>query len=174
MSARYSVSLLDNLSIAEWSNYLAVQAEVAATLTGLVFVAVSINLSRVLSVPGVSGRAAESLMQLFSVVIVSSNMLVPGEPDGIRAAWLLVAGAALWLAQTTIQIRYARSKTGHPKFWLFTRVAQTQVTSVPFCVAGVLLFYGSPAGMQWLSRGFTFSLVSGVLSAWVLLVEILR
>ena len=113
-------------------------------------------------------------MQLFSVVIVSANMLVPGQAAGFAGVWLFCAGAALWLMQTTIQIRYARSKSGHPKFWLFTRVTQTQVTSIPYCVAGVLLFYGSPAGMLWLSRGFTFSLGSGVVSAWVLLVEILR
>jgi hypothetical protein len=43
---------LDTISIADWTNYLAAQAEVAATLTGLIFAAVSINLSRVLSIPG--------------------------------------------------------------------------------------------------------------------------
>ena len=31
-----------------------------------------------------------------------------------------------------------------------------------------------PAGLYWLVPGFTFSFVAGVVSAWALLVEILR
>ena len=37
--------------IAEWANFFAVEAESAATLTGLVIVAVSINLGRIIETP---------------------------------------------------------------------------------------------------------------------------
>jgi hypothetical protein len=49
--------------ISEWNTLLSVRAGAAATLTGLVFVAVSINLSKILTFPGLPGRAAESLLQ---------------------------------------------------------------------------------------------------------------
>jgi modulator of FtsH protease len=49
--------------IAEWSTLLAVEAGAAATLTGLVFVAVSMNAAKIMAFPGLPGRAAESLMQ---------------------------------------------------------------------------------------------------------------
>lgn len=157
-----------------WSNYLAVQAGAAATLTGLVFVSVSINLSRILSIPGLPGQAAESLLQLFGVVVISTTALIPRQSPVALGIEFLALGFTLWLAQTVLQVRYLTSKTGHPRMWGVTRIVQTQFANVPFCVAGILLLRGSPAGLYWLAAGLVFSLIAGVASAWVLLVEILR
>jgi hypothetical protein len=87
---------------------------------------------------------------------------------------ILVVGVLLWLVQTTLQIRYLRSKTDHPRYWAVTRIIQTQFANIPFCIAGILLLCGSEAGLYWLAPGFILSLVAGVASAWVLLIEILR
>ena len=159
--------------IADWSNFLTAQAGAAATLTGLVFVAVSRNLSRVLSIPGLTGRAAESLAHLFGVLIASTCALIP-QPTVALGTEILVTGSFLWLFQTALQIGYARSKTAHPRYWLFTRTIQTQCATIPICISGILLLRGSLAGLYWLALGFIFSLISGVVSAWVLLVEIMR
>ncbi len=40
--------------------------------------------------------------------------------------------------------------------------------------AGVLLLFGDEDGLYWLVPGFGLSFVAGTISAWVLLVEILR
>ncbi len=80
----------------------------------------------------------------------------------------------LWLLQTTIQIRYVRLRTGNPRSWLVIRIVQTQIITLPFIVAGVLLVQGSQSGIYWLVPGFLLCLISGVIEAWVLLVEILR
>jgi hypothetical protein len=165
---------LTTSSIADWSGYLAAQAGAAATLTGLVFVAVSINLSRVLSIPGLTGRAAESLMQLFGALLVSSCGLIPHQTTGALGTEVLILGSGLWLIQSALQVRYMTSKTGHPRAWVITRIVQTQFASVPFCISAVLLLRGSPGGLYWLAPGLMFSLVAGVSNAWVLLVEILR
>jgi len=159
---------------ADWTTYLSAQAGAAATLTGLVFVAVSINLSRVLSIPGLTGRAAESLIQLFGVLIVSTTVLIPHQPVTALGTEILILGSALWLFQTVLQIRYMAGSTGQPRYWLITRMVQTQFASIPFCVSGILLLRGSSAGLYWLAPGFIFSFVAGGMSAWVLLVEILR
>lgn len=161
-------------SILGWNTYLSVLAGVAATLTGLVFVAVSINLPRVLSIPGLTGRAAESLLQMFGVVVISTTVLIPLQAPIALGAEVLALGGALWLAQTVVQVRYVVRKTGHPRYWAITRIVQTQFASAPFCIAGVLLLLGSPAGLYWLAPGCILSLVAGLLNAWVLLVEILR
>jgi hypothetical protein len=47
-------------------------------------------------------------------------------------------------------------------------------SSLPFLVAGILLLYGSEAGLYWIAAGIIISLAAGVWHAWVLLVEILR
>lgn len=165
---------MDAISIAGWSNYLSVLAGAAATLTGLVFVAVSINLSRILTVPGLTGRAAESMMQLFGVVVISTTALIPLQTPVALGIEILAVGSVLWLVQTVLQLRYLTSKTGHPRRWAITRMVQTQFANIPFCISGILLLRCSPAGLYWLAPGFIFSLVGGVLNAWILLVEILR
>ncbi len=147
---------MDAASISAWSNYFSAMAEVAATLTGLVFVAVSINLSRILTIPGLPGRAAESILHLMGAVIIATTALIPQQQ------------------QRTPGSRYLRSKTGHPRQWAVTRIVQTQFATAPFLISGVLLLRLSPAGLYWLAPGFVFSLLAGVANAWVLLVEILR
>jgi modulator of FtsH protease len=165
---------LDIVSTNDWSTYLSAQASASASLTGLVFVAVSINLTRVISVPGLVGRAAESIIQLFGVFIFSTVALVPGQSVGTLGVGILALASVFWSLQTFLQAVYTGRRAGHPMLWLISRVIQTQLSSIPFFVSGILLMRGSSAGLYWLVPGFIFTLLSGVLNAWVLLVEILR
>ena len=165
---------LTSIPIADWSNYLAVQASVSATLTGLVFVAVSINLSRVLAIAGLPGRAAESLLHFLGALLLSMTALIPSQTAVMLGTEVIALASVLWLLQTMIQIRYIRMRTGNPRSWLLIRIVQTQAVTLPFIAAGVLLAQGSQSGIYWLVPGFLLSLISGVIEAWVLLVEILR
>jgi len=158
----------------EWSTLLAVQAGAAATLTGLVFVAVSINLSKIMAVHGLSGRAAESIFQLLQVFFIATAGLIPHQSDWAFGVELLVISTALWMAQLTAQLRYLSKRAGHPWSWFVTRALATQLATIPFWVAGIELLVGMPGGTYWLVPGFVFSFAAGVLSAWVLLIEILR
>jgi hypothetical protein len=135
---------------------------------------VSIDLSDSRSVPGLTGRAAESIIQLFGSVIIATNALIPRQPPVVLGAEILGIGLVLWIFQTVSQVQYLASKTGHPRFWGVVRMLQTLCANAPFCVAGILLLSESPAGLYWLAPGFIFSLFAGVANAWVLLVEILR
>jgi hypothetical protein len=160
--------------IAEWNTYLAVQAGAAATLTGLVFVAVSLNVKPILSNTGLPSRAAESLFQLLSVFFIASLALVPGQSPRILGLEVFFIGLASWTAQVTGQIRYLFNRSGHPLTWLTYRALGGQFATLPYCVAGVEIFIGSPGTLYWLAFGFTASFVAALFSAWVLLVEILR
>jgi hypothetical protein len=64
----------------QWHDFLLALAETAGVLTGLVFVAVSINLQEIVSEPGsgLPGRAAEALLLLIGVLTASVSLLVPG------------------------------------------------------------------------------------------------
>ncbi|MGA2713019.1 MAG: hypothetical protein ABSG41_07910 [Bryobacteraceae bacterium] len=158
----------------DWNTLLALEAGAAATLIGLVFVAVSINLDRVLAYPGLPGRAAESVLQLLEVFLISTVALVPGQPERILAVEFLVIGVFFWVAPITTQIRYLMLKADHPRWWIVLRTMLSQLATVPFCVAGIALLMGAPGALYWLVPGFVFSFVSGVVSSWVLLVEIRR
>jgi len=161
-------------SIAEWNTLLAVQAGAAATLTGLVFVAVSINLNRIMTFPGLPGRAGESILQFMEVFLISTVALIPRQPEQLLAVEFLVIGVVSWVAQVIGQIRYLRQRTGQPWSWFIHRAVLSQFATIPFLVAGITLLWGVPGALYWLVPGFIFSFVAGVVSAWVLLVEILR
>ena len=165
---------MNHASIAEWNTLLSVEAGAAATLTGLVFVALSINLSRILAVPGLSGRGAESIMQFLQVFFISTVALIPRQPERIFAIEVLVIAAVSWVAQMTVQIRYLKVRTGHPWSWFVNRAVMSQFATIPFGVAGITLLLGLPGAIDWLVPGFIFSFLAGIVSAWVLLVEILR
>ncbi len=163
-----------HLPIADWSTYLTVQAGAAATLTGLVFVAVSLNVSRILSNAGLPSRAAESLVQLLGIFFISSIALVPRQSARLLGTEVLLIGFVSWLVQVTGQIRYMFNRSGHPLTWLTWRALLTQIATLPFCIAGVEIFIGSPGSLYWLVLGFIASFIAALFSAWVLLVEILR
>jgi hypothetical protein len=165
---------LSYASIAEWNTLLAVEAGAAATLTGLVFVAFSINQSKIMAFPGLPGRAAESILQFLQVFLVSTFALIPRQPERILAIEFLTTGVVFWIAQVVLQLLYLKVRTGHPWLWLVHRAILSQFATVPFCVAGIALLVGARGAIYWLVPGFAFSFVAGGVSAWVLLVEILR
>ncbi len=161
-------------SISEWNTLLAVQAGAAATLTGLVFVAFSINQSKIMEYPGLPGRAMESLLQFLEVFLVATVALVPKQSAETLAVELLVIGTIVWAAVIVEQIRYLILRTGHPRWWFLHRAILSEFAAVPFLVAGIRLLLGAPDALYWLVPGFVFSFLAGIVSAWVLLVEILR
>jgi len=167
-------ALMVTPSIAEWSTLLSVEAETAATLTGLVFVGVSINLDRIMEYPGLSGRAAESILQFLEVFLISMMALIPGQPERALAIELLGTGVLFWVLQITVQVGYLRLRAGHPLWWFVLRAALSQCATVPFWVAGIALLAGLPGALYWLMPGFVFSFAAGIVGAWVLLVEVRR
>jgi modulator of FtsH protease len=158
----------------EWSNFLVAEAGAAAALTGLIFVAVSINLAKILEYPGVAMRAGEAVLLLLGVLLVSSVALVPDQSDKTLGMELFVIGAGLWATVTTTHFRFRFGQVEYRWWWFATRVIFCQLGTVPFWFAGLSLIFGWRGAMYWLLPGCVFSLVAGVYSAWVLLIEIMR
>jgi hypothetical protein len=159
--------------IAEWANFFAVEAESAATLTGLVIVAVSINLARIIETQGLPGRAAETLSMLFSIVLAGTFGLVPGQSEPALGGELLGTAMVLWLAVVTIEARTGRGP-GEPRWSKPVRIAIAHLASLPMAVAGASLIAGTGGGLYWLLPGVICCLVGSMFNAWVLLVEIVR
>src|SRR5580704_17716086 len=98
-------------TLADWQTLFAVQAGAAATLTGLVFVAVSINLPRILETPGLPGRAAESMLQFLQVFFASSAVLMPRQSLIALGCEIVGVTTLAWWGQLVSQIRYARMRS---------------------------------------------------------------
>jgi hypothetical protein len=161
-------------SPADWEGLFLAGAGASAALAGLLFVAVSINLTRILQVPGRPGRAGEAIVLLVAVLVVAMLGLVPGQSPTALGAELLGAGLVVWLILVVTHVRAVRERVGPSPGTLAGRVVLAQLAVLPFPVAGVSLLLGAGGGLYWLVPGVVLCLVVAVLDAWVLLVEILR
>lgn len=156
---------------AGWSDYLVASAGATAALTGLVFVAISINLARVMELPGVPVRAGRTLVVLINALLVSLLALAPDPSDAELGIPLLGLGLAGW-AVATIQTRLEMAASHHEH--QLANAILVQAATLSFVVAGVSVWAGAGGGLTWLLVGVLLSLVAGLANAWVLLVEILR
>jgi hypothetical protein len=155
-----------------WENFFVAEAGASAALAGLVFVAVSINLTRILAYPHLPGRAAEALTVLLSVLVIATWGLVPNQSAlCLGLEWL---GTGLTVIVMTTAIQWGARKHQHPKSRPLWRVATNQLPASMFALGGVFLLVGCKTGLCWLVAGTLLSFVGGVLNAWVLLVEIQR
>jgi hypothetical protein len=155
-----------------WSNFLVGELGAAAALTGLLFVAVSINLSRILQFSHLPARAAEALLALTSVMFVTTFALVPRQSATAYGVEIGATGLLMWSIHTVSLIRSRKLDRQYVGF--VVRFAVNQLPPLPFVVSGVLLIAGRSTGVYWIVPGVLLSFAAGVFGAWVLLVEIQR
>ena len=136
--------------------------------------AVSINLARILSTPGLPGRAFDALLQLLQVFFIASFALVPRQSAELLAIEILVIAVLSLIGQIVSQSRYARARLDHPRSWLVSRIVFSLAATLPLCACGLMLLLGSPAWTGALLVGTVLSFIAAVMGAWVLLIEILR
>ena len=159
-----------------WFNFFASSAEVMATLIGFLFVAISINLARILDIAHMPDRAACGVTPLAGIMVISMLALIPGQSLRAFGIEVLAAGRPHRRRRgaDACTFRTLPHYRGQPPSWLWSLVILSQGQNLPLAVAGVLMVLGLPAGAGWMVPAVIFSVVAGVLNAWVLLVEILR
>ena len=155
-----------------WSDFLVAQAGASAALTGLVIVAISINLKEIVGNRLLSSRAAETIGLLGGVLIVSTLVLVPGQPRQVLGAELV--GVAMGVGGLAALILYRIRSLYHEAERRWLRYTLNFGAALPILAAGVSLIEGTGGGLYWLVPAVVISLVGGLINSWVLLVEILR
>jgi hypothetical protein len=159
---------------APWQTFFSAQVTVGAALTGLVFVALSINLKQILGYPGLAGRAGEALLVLLVPVFAGLAGVLPQRSLGALGAEILVIGMVAWCVVSAILLKGHKAMKDRPWNEYLIRLGGAQAAVLPLVVAGALLVTGDPAGLWWQAAGVGLCIVVGVGDAWVLLVEILR
>lgn len=157
----------------EWTDLFVATAGATAALAGLLFVAVSINLDRILKEVGLPDRALETVMMLLGALVVSIIGLIPGQSDGAVGFEIFFAGLLLAWLVARLQLVYDPS-VPVPRTWLLSRWGIRALSTVPLIVGGASLMTGDGGGLYWVVAGVVFAIIGAVANAWVLLVEILR
>jgi modulator of FtsH protease len=157
--------------VAEWSDLFVATAGATAALSGLVFVAVSINIERILDNEGVPDFAMVTLLLLLGVLMVSLLGLIPGQSVA-ALGWELIAGGLLWALLVGTRMRASVPAGGER--YIASRVVLPLLGSLPMLVGAISLIAGSGGGLYWIVAGIVTTIFAAVVNAWILLVEILR
>jgi modulator of FtsH protease len=158
----------------EWHDLFIASAGASAALLGLLFVAVSINLERILKYPGLPGRALEAMMQLTCILLVSFAGLVPGQSHVALGLELLLITAVIAGIVARQPVLVADASGREPTSWKLTRWTVRLASLVTIAIAGLTLLAESGGGLYWLAAGIALATVAAIAGAWVLLIEILR
>jgi len=157
-----------------WGNFFVAIVSAAAALTGLIFVGVSMSLSRILAIPTMPGRASESLILLVNALIVAALCLVPDQPIYWLGAEVLCINIIVWIITTRIDLRILSKTDSQYKIHSIVNIVFTQAAVLPYFAAGIYMHTCGICGLYWLIPGILLSFVKAVQDAWVILVEIHR
>jgi hypothetical protein len=84
--------------VEEWKEFFTSAAGASATLVGLVIVAVSVNVQRILEHPQLPSRGGATVAALVLILVSSLAELIP-QPIKVLAIEILVFGLLVWLLQ---------------------------------------------------------------------------
>src|SRR5262245_27883668 len=91
-----------------WQPFFTAQLGAAAALAGLLFVGLSLNLTKILTYPALPTRSMIALVLLLVILVVSSLMLIPGQTPKAIALELLTVGVIGWVSVTAMDLHVFR------------------------------------------------------------------
>jgi hypothetical protein len=155
---------------ADWQGFAGVAGTASGALTGLLFVAVSLNASRIAGHQGLRASAAQTLVLFLEPLAVAMILLAPGQADWALGGELIAAG----LIASGSLISIARTKHGLAAddlllIRIFDRRGTNVVVMLLFVASGIALASGENAGLYLLLPATLVAFVSGVLNAWYFL-----
>ena len=158
---------------AQWTDLFVATAGAAAALAGLLFVAISINVERILSFKGLPERALEALLVLVGALVVAVLCLAPVRPTrwGGSCSWRASSCSAPspgW-SGSPCPSRHDRSAKA-----AIGQVMLALIATAPYVVGAITLLAEAGGGLYWVLAGVIGAIVSSAVNAWVLLIEILR
>ncbi len=165
---------MENSIIAGWSDFLVATAGATAALAGLVFVAISINLARIIERPGITGRAAETLILLSGILAASLAALMPHLTVKELGGILLCISVPTWMLPNLIVILSVKRKTHYHLLDALLRALLHQAAALPGVLTSLSLLGLLHGGLIWFGAGAILSILVAMFNAWVLLIEILR
>lgn len=160
--------------MAEWKDFFIAVVGASAALTGLIFVGVSISLSKILAMRGLINRALVSLILLLNVLCMSLFFLIPGQSITVLGIEILGLSIFVWLFVCRFDFQNMYKIEAKYKFRYILNLLIDQTATICFILAGISILSGWDSGAYWIAPAIIISIIKAVLDGWVLLVEIYR
>jgi modulator of FtsH protease len=142
-------------------------------LTGLLFVALSLNLKQILEYPNLPRWAACTLGILVALLLTGTCALAPGLSAG-------ALGAPSWSSASPPPARpctcsaAAGASRARPTNYRVTEMSILLLPGVLLALGGLSVATTTGGGLYWVLAAFVSGFVGSVVNAWVFLVETQR
>ncbi len=157
-----------------WHDFFVAEAGASAALLGLLFVAISLNLTKIIEHKVLPNRAIVALLMLLAILVISSLLLIPEQTNMSAGVTVLIPSALLWMRGTRLDIRSTRHGEPEYRWWLIFHVFCFEISVLPYVVGAIMLLTGGAHPLAWVAAGMIFSFGTVVMDSWILLVEINR
>ena len=158
----------------EWKDLFVAVAGASAALAGLLFVAVSINVERIIKYEGLPERGLEALTMLLVPLVVSIAGLLPGQSHVALGLELLGITAALVAMLLWLPIAQLPDGIETPSWYVLGRRLVRLSGTVLLGIGALAELFAVAGGLYWIAAAIVALILGAVVNAWVLLVEILR
>jgi modulator of FtsH protease len=155
---------------ADWQAFAQMIGGASGALTGLLFVAVSLNANRIAGHQGLRASATQTLVLFLTPLAMAAAVLTPGQPDWVVGAELIAIGlTASWVLLAIVRLKHSLADDDQRVIAIFNRRGPNVIVMLLFVAAGATLAAGTNAGLYLLLPASLVAFVSGVLNAWYFL-----
>jgi hypothetical protein len=154
----------------DWQGFAEMTGGASAALTGLLFVAVSLNADRIAGHQGLRASAAQTLVLFLTPLVMAAAVLMPDQPDPVLGGELIAIGlAASWALLAIGRMKRGLDEDALRLTNIFNRRGPNILVMLLFVASGITLASGPAAGLYLLMPAAFVAFVSGVLNAWYFL-----
>jgi modulator of FtsH protease len=154
-----------------WEGFAVGVVGAAAALAGLLVVASSINISRIIESPVALVGLGLTLVLFALVLVVGIVLLTPGQSQRY-VGWEITAAGVLAAAVTLVVRR--RPVPAEFRGYSISSTILSVVCAGIFVVGGLGCAFTAIGGLYWVVLGTIVAFIVGLVNAWVDLVEVLR
>ena len=158
------------MTAADWTGFAEMTGGASGALTGLLFVAVSLNATRIAHHQGLRASAGQTLVLFLAPLVMAGALLTPDQRDWVLGAELMAVGLVTTAILLNIRrVKRALNDDDQRLIAIFNRRGTNVVVMLLFTASGIVLACGVPAGLYLLFPASVVAQVSGVLNAWYFL-----
>jgi hypothetical protein len=154
----------------DWQGFAEMIGGASGALTGLLFVAVSLNASRIAGNQGLRASAAQTLVLFIAPLVMAAALLTPDQPDwALGAEFIAIGGITSWILLSTHRAKHTLTDDDKQLIAIFNRRSTNVMVMLLFVASGIILASGEPDGLYLLLPASLVAQISGILNAWLFL-----
>ena len=144
---------------ADWQGFAEMTGGASGALTGLLFVAVSVNASRIAGHQGLRASAAQTLVLFMAPLVMAAALLAPDQADWALGAELIAVGLITsWILLGIRRVKRSLTDDDRNLIAIFNRRGPNVMVMLLFVASGIILgVRGSPTASTCCCRGLARS-----------------